>query len=151
MSAITRSFKCKGTLDGSEPMHRTFDVASGSAQSIDAGELVMIANGYAAVVADGGCATAGALYGLATSNSTDTVAAAGKVDVQYSPAGLIVEGAVTTGSNLATAILFDKVTLDSSAGVQTIDENDTTNGVLLIWDYDADADTAQVVVPFGNV
>lgn len=150
MSAITRTFKVKGCLDGSEPMHRTFNVASGAAQSIDAGEVVVIANGYAAICPDGGGATAGGLYGLATSNSTDTVGADGTVNVAYSPAGLIVEGAVTTGSNLAAAVLFDKVTIDNPAGTQTIDENDAA-GVLLLWSYDADLDTAEVVLPFGNV
>ncbi len=128
-------FRIVGTVDGSEPIQKTFNVASGAAATIAPGDLVVAANGYAAKCADAGCAAAG-IYGMAVSTSTDTVAAAGEVSVVYSANGLIVRGAPTTPGNLAAAIVFDRVTLDVAAGTQKVDENDP-NGILTIVDYDA--------------
>ena len=143
-------FTYRGTLDGSEPQHKSFEVAAGAVGTIVAGDVVEIANGYAALGADGGMAAGNILTGLATSTSTDTVAADGAVDVMFSPAGLIVEGVVTTPGNLTVAFTYDKVTLDVAAGVQTMDENDA--GALLIWEQDSDAATTGIcrfVLPFS--
>lgn len=147
------NFTYVGTIGGVSPETRTFDVASGAAASIASGDPVIIANGYAAAVANGGGVNTGTeLFGLAISTSTDTVAAAGTVTVLYSPAGLIVRGIATTPANLDTAALFDKVTIDVSGAVITVDENDTTNGAILIYAYPFTGQTTSgicdVVFPF---
>lgn len=143
-------FTYRGVLGGGEPEHKTFDVASGAANSISVGDIVVIANGYAAKVADGGCAAGNILTGLAVSESTDTVAAAGTVDVLFHPSGLIVEGLATTPGNLVAGVVYDKVTVDVSGGVQKIDENDA--GAVLIYELDSDSATTgivRVVLPFN--
>lgn len=145
-------FVTKGTVDGSPTVTQTFAVVAGGVATIAIGDIVVAANGYAAKVADGGAATAG-LYGKAITASDETASANGTVVVEYSPAGLIVEGDATTPSNIATAILFDLVTLDvDGSGNQTLDENDAGNGILRVWSFESDATTTgriQFVVPFN--
>ena len=143
-------FTYRGVVGGGEPEQRRFDVASGAAGSIAAGDIVEIANGYAATSADGGMAAGNVLSGLALNTSTDTAAADGTVDVLYSTNGLIVEGTATTAGNLLTAVLFDKVSLDVAAGVQTVDENAV--GSMLIYELESDSATTglcRVVLPFS--
>jgi len=142
-------FTYRGVVGGGEPEQREFAVASGAAASIAIGDIVEIANGYAAVSADGGMAAGNLLTGLAISTSTDTAAADGVVNVLYSTSGLIVEGLATTAGNLVTAVLFDKVSLDVAAGVQKVDEN--AAGAMLIYELDSDSATTgicRVVLPF---
>lgn len=142
-------FTYRGTVGGDEPEERKFDVASGTTASIASGQIVEIANGFAAVSADGGMAAGNLLTGLAISTSTETASAAGTVTVLFSTGGLIVEGTATTPANLVAAVLFDKVTLDVSASVQTIDEN--AAGAMLIYQLDSDSATTglcRVVLPF---
>ena len=140
-------FQYVGTLGGVAYETRTIDVVAGTTASISIGDLVTVANGYAAKVANGGCAADGR-YGLAMSDSTETTTADGSVQVIFCPSGLLVMGAATTPGNLAQGVLYDRVTLDVTAGVQTVDENDP-NGVLTIFPYDNDTDfpnDTQVVV-----
>ena len=139
------NFTYLGTVDGSQPIQETFDVASGTAAALLVGNLVVMTNGYAANVADGGASTAG-FYGLVVKRSTETAAAAGTVDVIYSPKGLRLRGVPTTASNLATAIKFDRVTIDVSGTTQTVDENDAGNGIVTITDYYSTNSTIDVVV-----
>lgn len=125
-----------GTVGGVSPETRTFAVASGTTSSIAQGDPCIVANGYAAAVADGGGVNTGSeLFGLAISTSTETVGAAGTVQVTYCPSGLIVNATATTPGNLSAATLFDKVTIDVSGAVITVDENDTTNGAIMIYEY----------------
>lgn len=138
-------FQVIGVVGGGQPDQGIFDVASGAATTILKGQLVAINNGYAAVVADSGCASAD-FYGWAAADSSDTVAAAGTVPVIYSTAGLILRGAPTTAGNLAVAILFDRVTIDVSGTTQTVDENDAGSGVLTIVDYNSTNSTIDVVL-----
>jgi hypothetical protein len=127
------NFLYKGTVGGVSPEALTVAVASGAAASISIGDLVVVANGYASKVTNGGGVSTGSkLFGLATSDSTDTVAADGVVDIIYCPSGLVLEGTATTPANLLTAVKFDKVTIDVSGSTQTVDENDPTNGAILI-------------------
>ncbi len=147
---FTGDFHVVGTVDGSAPLNREFDVEAGAASTIAAGDLVTVGNaGYVAKAADGAASTV-VWYGLALNASTDTAGADGVVTVAYSPSGLIVRGAPTTPGNLAQAIKYTKVTLDVAAGVQTVDENDTSNGILSVYAYDATtgAETIDVVVPY---
>jgi hypothetical protein len=69
----------------------------------------------------------------------------------YDAAGNSFKGPVTTSSNLATSLLQTKVTLDVSSNDQTIDENDTTNGVLYIEEVDLNGNTVIVKVDPDNV
>ena len=147
------NFQFKGTVGGVSPESIQCDVAAGTTGSILAGDLVNLANGYAVLVANGGGVSTGTkLFGLATSTSTETASVAGKVDVIYCPSGLVVEGFATTPSNLSIANVWDKVTIDLSGTTMTVDENDTSNGAILIsklvgTDF-ATTGRVQVVVPF---
>ena len=141
-------FRYVGTVNGAEPTERDFAVAAGGTATIAIGDVVVIANGYAAKVADGGANAAG-FYGLAISASDETATADGTVRVQFVVGdALIVRGAPTTAGNLAAAILFDRVSMDVDGnGVQTVDENDPGAAyALLIWDYNATDDTIDVAL-----
>jgi len=137
-------FVYKGVIGSTTPEHKRFDVASGAAASIDIGDIVAVANGYAAKISNGG-GTGGQLLGLATSVSTDTVAAAGVVDVMFHPNGLVVQGVATTAANLLIGVVYDKVTLDVAAGVIRVDEDDAGNGNVLIYEIDSDSATTGIV------
>lgn len=151
---FTGDFRTVGTMDGSQPVTRIFDVEAGSAGSIAVGDLVTAGNaGYVAKGANG-AANSVVWIGKAVSDSNETASANGTVEVEFSPAGLIVRGKPTTAGNLAQAIIGTKVTLDVSSGTQTVDENDTTNGILTVLDYDnsvSGEETIDIVVPFTYV
>lgn len=152
MTAVqyTQDFKTVGTLSGHEPVSKQFDVKSGALTSISAGDLVIVDGsnaGYVKKAADGASSSA-AWIGRAKTDSTDTVGADGVVTVEFDSVGLVVRGLPTTASNLAQAIKLTRVTLDvSGGGVQTVDENDTSSGVLRVLTYDTNAGTIDVVVP----
>lgn len=121
---------------------KTF-TASGA---VEEGDLVVCANGTCAKVADGGAASAG-FYAVANESAADTET----FTASFSPTGLIVEGTATTPGNLATTVVFDKVTIDVNAGVQTIDENDP-NGVVTIYQLFSDSTTTGrclALIPFA--
>ncbi|OPX88985.1 MAG: hypothetical protein A4E53_01718 [Pelotomaculum sp. PtaB.Bin104] len=118
------NFTYQGTVGGVSPETKVFNVvAGGSGGSILQGDLVTVDNGYAALVGNGGGAAAGR-YGLARTTSTETGAVNGTVEVIYCPSGILVKGKATTPGNLAAGVLFDRVSVDLSGTVQTIDEND---------------------------
>lgn len=73
--------------------------------------------------------------GVAVTNDTNSASADGVVYVVDAVDAKFV-GKPTTSSNLASTVLNTKVTLDVASTVQTIDENDTTKGVLMIKSYD---------------
>ena len=127
------NFTYKGTVGGAEPSEMVCDVVSGTVGSVLDGDAVVVSNGYAVLVPNSGGAAGNGFYGLAKGTSTETLAANGKVTIQFSPSGLVVEGVATTPGNLSAATLFDKVTMDLSGTTQTIDENDA--GALTIWRY----------------
>ena len=126
----SQNFQYAGTLGtgGVGPATKTFAVDAGAVQSINLGDLVVVTAGLAAKVANAGMASAGK-YGLAVSNSTDTVGADGTVDVMFTPVGLIVTG---TASGIPTeANLFTPFKINVSSGVQTVDLSDV--GVATLW------------------
>jgi len=147
---FTGDFIVIGTRDGSQSVTAEFDVYKGAASTIVAGDIVSVNGGQAGYVLLGADALSSddTWIGMAVSTSTETVAANGTVQVMYSPAGLILRGTPTTPGNLAQAIIGTKVTLDVNAGVQTVDENDTTKGVMTVIAYDATNETIDVAVPF---
>lgn len=126
--------------DGIADAHQ-YDVKSGAAASIKAGQFVIVDGGNAGYVklAPDASDTDDTWVGLAATDSTDTATADGTVQV-YDDPDLHFEGKAKTPGNLAQAIKLTSVTLDVDSGVQTIDENDTTKGVLVIHDYDNTTD-----------
>lgn len=73
--------------------------------------------------------------GMAVSNDTVSASTDGVVYVVDALDAEFV-GKPTTPANLTAAIRNTKVTLDIASGIQTLDEDDTTNGVFLIRDFD---------------
>ncbi len=147
------NFLYRGVVGGGSPETKTVDVvASGSGYTIKIGDLVEVLNGYAVKVADGEGAT-GKMFALAISDSTETGSVNGTVDIQYAPQGLILEGTATTPKNLSAATLYDKVTIDVSGAVQTVDENDPGSYAVCIYKYPksdyATTGTIWVTVPWN--
>lgn len=146
---MSQNFTYAGTLGtaGVGPETKTFDVAAGALNSISVGDAVVVTAGFAAKVANTGMTTAGK-YGLAITTSTDTVGAAGTVDVMFTPVGLIVNG---VASGIATqSQLFTPFRLAVSAGVQTVDL--TTPGVGTLWSstpFVSGTTATQVVFPWA--
>lgn len=129
------------------PLLKELDVKSGTVSSIKPGQLVIRDGSNAGYVAKGtdGLTNAAIVVGIAASTSTETAAADGKVLVESAPF-LLVRGYATTPANLAQAVKLTAVTLDVSSDDFTIDENDTTNGFIRIFDYDAT--TGEVTAAF---
>jgi hypothetical protein len=149
------NFTYRGVLGSNSPETKTFDVvAGGLGGTIKIGDIVIIANGYAVFATDGSGAS-GTLFGYAISDSTETGAVNGVVTCLISPMGLILRGTATTPGNLAAATLYDKITLDISSTVQTVDENDPGSNALLLYNYPfsdyATTGIVDIVVPFGNL
>lgn len=123
---------------------RKHAVASGAAASIKAGELVLKSLGSAAVTvwtANNNSKPVVAtdfLAGLSTSTSTDTVAAAGTVDVMPIVPGVVYIAEPTVAATWDTqseydALVGDRVLLDcTAAGVQTVLATDGANNGLVI-------------------
>jgi hypothetical protein len=124
------NFNYSGTIGGSgvTPETKTFEVASGTTSSIAIGDIVVVAAGFAAKVANGGMAAAGK-YGLAVSVSTETSSAVGTVDVQFCPAGLIIKGLYSTTATQSQ--LFTGFKIAVSGAAQTIDLANA--GVATLW------------------
>jgi hypothetical protein len=147
---FTGDFNTIGGWGGAQPVVREFAVdAGGAGATIAVGDLVTVDStaGYVEK-APAGAANTVNWVGRAVTNSTETASVDGVVEVEYCPGGLIVRGAPTTPGNLAQSIIGTQVTLDGTAP-QTIDENDTSNGVLTVLAYDdtSGAETIDVVVP----
>ncbi len=143
------NFTYAGTVGtaGVGPETKTFAVDAGAVQSINIGDAVVVTAGLAAKVANGGMASSGK-YGLAVSNSTDTVSADGTVDVQFTPVGLIVNG-IASGVP-SEANLFTPFKLAVSAGVQTVDLGNV--GVATLWSktpLPSTTTSVQVVLPWA--
>lgn len=129
-------------MDGSTPIATKYRVASGAAASIKAGEWVVQDTENVKLAVNGQSNTVNWI-GVAATDSNDTTTAKGNVWIFDNPQ-YIFRGAVTTSGNLAETVRNTEVTLDIASSVQTIDEDDTTNGTLRIVDYNADAGTADV-------
>ena len=123
-----------------------YDVKAGAVASIEVWKVV-IKDGsnawYVTTKATGQITSADEIVGVAASTSTDTIAADGTIQVQDDVAVLEFEAKAHTPGNLTQAIKGTKVTIDCAAGVQTIDENQTTAWVAVITDFDADAGTVK--------
>lgn len=132
---------------GGTPSAETYDVKAGTAASIKAGQLVIVDGSNAGYVklAPNGTSNTSTFVGLTATDSDETASADGTVQV-YDVTGIRLVGQATTTGNLAQSVKLTSVTLDVTSGVQTIDENDTTNGVLVILDYDAGTGEVEFVI-----
>lgn len=136
-------------------------VASGAAQTINAGEPTLrsaatgTTNGYVKIAADGDPTTAdGHIFaGIAKSDSTDTVAADGYVDVWLPLPATVYAGKAKSSTAADTqakidALKFAKVIFDLTSSTWTVDTAATdakTNGVVIIGG-DAGTNTVYFVV-----
>lgn len=116
-------------------------VASGALTSILAGEPTKAGSaGAVAIMADGDGTTSQRFTGIAKSDSTDTVAAAGTVQTWLPLAGLIYTGAAKSAAAADTqaeidALYYKRVIFDLTTGKWTIDtaESDAaTNCVVIV-------------------
>ncbi len=107
--------------------------------AISAGELV-IQDGSGdeeyVQLPSNGATNASVWVGLAVSNDTNTASADGVVYVVDALDAEFV-GKATTWANVTKAIMNTKVTLDVTSTVQTLDENDTTDGAFLMTGFDS--------------
>lgn len=117
--------------------------------AINIGDMVIQGTGgdeeYVTGIANGASNTA-TYVGVAASEDTVTATVDGEVYVWDDP-NYTFRGDAATPGNLADTILNTRVTFDVSAGVETVDENDTSNGVALIVGYDSDKGTVDFKIP----
>lgn len=118
----------------------------GGQTAIVAGEMVVQDTAgdveYVLAAVDG-AADSATWVGMALSNDTVTASVDGEVFVADN-SNYIFRGLATTPANLASTVILTKVTLDVTASKQTVDENDTTNGTLLIRNFNATDGTVDV-------
>ena len=127
-----------------------------AATSIEEGDLVKIGgtgNNFAVKIATGDPEVGtDRILGVAKADSSDTASAAGEVKVYMIDNRTVLRANATTGSNLADGLLLDSVTMDVTAGVITIDEDEgddpDVHGCVIL-DYDADEDTVDFVIKTG--
>lgn len=132
---MSQDFFYDGMENGASPTPDKSRVVAGGSASIAVGDLYRIDDGNAGYVkkcADGDTITLTKnRVCLCTKASTDSAGADGWVE-GITGVGMRLRGTVTTPSNLTQARVGTWVTLDVSAGVQKIDENDTTTGFMRI-------------------
>lgn len=110
-----------------------------SATPIVAGELVIQGSGGDSryvVLPSNGASNSSNWVGLAVSNDTANASTGGIVYVVDALDATFI-GKATTFSNVSASVMNTKVTLDVANGVQTLDEDDTTNGVFLMTNFDS--------------
>ena len=115
----------------------TAPVKAGAVGSILPGYLVIVDGGNAGYVkaAADACASTSLVVGVASSTSTDTVAADGTVTFVTAPV-LFIRIHAKTPANLTAAMVWtDKYILDVSSGAYTLDQGTTTNGIFTIVKY----------------
>lgn len=125
----------------SEEFSITPIVASGGATTILAGEPTKLgSNGAVAIMADGNGTTSERFTGIAKSDSTDTAAAAGVVQVWFPFPGLIYSCAAKSAAAADTAAEIDalfgkRVVFDLTSTTWSIDTaaaDGATNGIVII-------------------
>lgn len=114
-----------------------FLVKAGTAASISTGFLVIKDGSNAGYVKAAPDATdnTSVIFGVATSNSTETASADGYVTVSWDQ-NLIVEIFAKVPGSLATSKLNASYILDVTAGAYKLDEATTTNGFIRLLSYD---------------
>jgi hypothetical protein len=125
-------------VDGHRWGARPYQTKAGQT-AINAGELVMQdVSGdeeYIIAGANGG-STSDTWVGVAVTNDTNSASVDGVVYVVDAVDAEFV-GKATTFTNLSSASILTSVTLDVASTVQTLDENDTSNGCFMITGYNS--------------
>lgn len=117
-------------------------VKAGAVGSILPGYPVIVDSGNAGYckAAPDNMTTADVFLGIASSTSTDTVAADGTVNLEAAPV-MIVKIKAKTPANLTAAMcLTNKYTIDLTSANYTLDQGTTTNGVLKLISFDNTTD-----------
>lgn len=129
------------------------DVKAGSAESIKAGEPVVVDATNAGYVKAAGASidNTATIVGFALSNSTDTASADGTVSVALVGANSVFRGKAKNKSSLAQAQKGTKVVIDYTSSTYTVDQSTTTNGVALITDFNADTGDVDVQIDLSNI
>lgn len=107
--------------------------------AVNAGELVVqdtSGDEEYVIAAANGASTSQVWVGLAVTKDTNSASADGVVYV-VDANDAVFTGKCTTFSNISSAVMNTKVTLDVASTVQTLDEDDTTNGCLLMLSYNS--------------
>lgn len=114
-------------------------VDAGAASTIDPGmSVTKAANRYVEESTDSDT-SAVLSWGLAADSSTETASVDGVVLCYRAPVMLATVKATTPG-NLATTTTLTLNTLDVTGTTHTVDENETTNGFILIRSFDNTTD-----------
>ena len=132
-------------------------VASGSAESIKAGEPTKVgSSGAVAIMADGEGTTSERFAGIAKSDSTDTASAAGVVSVWTPLPGLIYMGKAKSSAAADTqaeidALYAKRVVFDLTSTAWTVDTaaSDAATNALVILGGDAKTSTVYFAVSIG--
>lgn len=130
---------------GENPKATRYQTKAGQT-AIKAGEFVVqdtSGDEEYVIAAANGAANTSTWVGVAASADTVTSSADGEVFV-YDDPQYVFRGKPTTAGNLATSIINTQVTLDVTGTDQTVDENDTTNGTLIIRGYNTTKGTIDV-------
>jgi len=129
-----------GSLDGvaNTPNFRTtLAVKAGAISTIKRGYLVIKDGGnagYAKAAADA-CDTDQIILGVALSDSTDTVAADGTVEIIAAPV-MYVKLKATIPANLVATMKYSVFILDVTAGSYTLDQATSTKGLFRLISFD---------------
>lgn len=137
----------------SRPKYRLVYVKAGSTAP-EAGQwLVQNTGGDAeyAVLPSNGASNAQNWVGVVAQILDAVTASVDGLYLVYDAEHCSFRGQATTSGNLAKSILNTKVTLDVTSSDQTVDENDTTNGVLFVENFDADKGTIDISVDPDNI
>ena len=126
--------RCLGNRRGETLPGETVDVVAGGTATIDVGDVIIPDDGnpgYWRKVANGEISTEATEVRVAITASDETAGADGTCEA-FVGAEMVISMVATTPANLVQAVIGTKVTVDVTAGVITVDENDTTNGFLEI-------------------
>lgn len=128
------------------PKTRRYEVQAGATTILPGEPVIQDAGNPSFVIAAAdGASNADVWVGVAASESTQSATADGEVFV-YDDPKVVFKGEATTAANLTQTVLNTKVTVDLTGAEYTVDEDDTTNGVLTIKAFDAAAGTVDFTI-----
>ena len=121
---MARRLKYKGSLDGSGPIYKEFQV--NNSQTIYAGDIVVLSSNKASIAAD--AASAGTVLGVsATDIVTTTAAATDIIKVDVNPMSIYECAYTGTASSIAVGNKYDM-----GAAAYQLDADDTTGGYMQV-------------------
>lgn len=121
---MARRFKYKGSLDGSGPIYKNFQV--NNSQTIYAGDYVILSSNKASIGTD--AAGAGTVIGVsATDIVTTTAAATDIIKVDVNPMSIYEVPYTGTASSISVGNKYDM-----GAAAYQLDADDTTGGFMQV-------------------